>query len=171
MECSGITQASHACDPASTPGMRTHLAKSAHAFWSVGDAEAAAENLALAGVAWAPLQNDFKIRLAILEKQFGLFLSAGNASERLWRLWCVEVWPALYVRMAMKNVLCFFAKVGQKEKNMLGKRKSPKYLLVMLKSVLVELIKIERIPIPKSPPQAPKISDVSRIWMIRLGVA
>jgi hypothetical protein len=54
---------------------------------------------------------------------------------------------------------------------MLGKRKSPKYLLVMLKSVLVELIKIERIPIPKSPPQAPKISDVSRIWMIRLGVA
>ena len=66
------------------------------AFWSVGDAEAAAENLALAGVAWAPLQNDFKIRLAILEKQFGLFLSAGNASERWWRLWCVEVWPALY---------------------------------------------------------------------------
>jgi hypothetical protein len=151
--------------------MRTHLAKSARAFWSVGDAGAAAENLARAGVAWAPLRNDFKICSAILDEQFWLFLSAGNASERLWRLWCVEVWPALYFWMAMKNVWWFFEKVGQKGKNLLEKWKSPKYLLVMLKSALVKLIKIKRIPIPKSPPQAPKISDVSRIWMIRLGVA
>jgi hypothetical protein len=76
--------------------MRAHLAKSARAFWSVGDAETAAENLASAGVARAPLRNDFKMCLAILDRKFGLFLSAGNASGRWLRLWCVEVWPALY---------------------------------------------------------------------------
>ena len=62
-------------------------------------------------------------------------------------------------------------KSGKSGKIILGKMKSTKYLLFKLKSVLAKLIKIQRIPIPKSPPQAPKISDVSRIWMIRLGVA
>jgi hypothetical protein len=62
-------------------------------------------------------------------------------------------------------------KSGKKGNIFLEKRKSPKYLLVMLKSGLVKLIKLKRVPIPKSPPQAPKISDVSRIWMIQLRVA
>jgi hypothetical protein len=56
-------------DPGSTPSTRAHLPKSACAFWSVGDAEAAAENLASAGVAWATLWNDFEKRVAILENK------------------------------------------------------------------------------------------------------
>jgi hypothetical protein len=48
-------------------------------------------------------------------------LSFGNASERWWRLWRVEVWPALYFRMAMKSVWSFFEKVGQKVKTNIGK--------------------------------------------------
>ena len=39
------------------------------ASWSVGNADAAAENLASAGVAWATLWNDFEKRLAILENK------------------------------------------------------------------------------------------------------
>jgi hypothetical protein len=53
---------------------------------------------------------------------------------------------------------------GKNPPILLEKRKSPKYLMVMLKSAPMELIRIKRILIPTSSPQAPKIHAFSRIW-------
>ena len=56
-----------------------------------------------------------------LDKQFGLFLSAGNASERWWRLVRGGVACAILLNGYEKR-LDFFEKVGQKGENMFWKK-------------------------------------------------
>jgi hypothetical protein len=61
--------------------------------------------------------------------------------------------------------------LGTKRENNFGKEDISEIPIGYVEIGSREINLNKKNPIPKSPPQAPKISDVSRIWMIRLEVA